>query len=495
MLRIPLDANQNTRNEETGESSTGGEVSTHHLNSCTEKEGLRRSLHSKPSMLALLYLMILATNFFSKFVLICRSAIKGEVGKLDFFEFFGQRKNFGKFEDFNEAMKGIGMLTMAMLIKRIGYGNAIVISSGLICFGAMISNLGFFCLETKNFNFCFLIGISVFEFSHGMFVITWISSIGEYFCRRNLSVAISGGMGASVGGYLLAGILFNGEKQDKIGLRNDMFWGFLACFLGFLASIVYQGVEKRVNENEKVLSFSRHNPSFVDFWKCKENVRLMMFGFAGFYVIFRILVRIGPDVLSPILPMSKKDLTARVDLWTNLGILSSLIFSILCYKLKKKTPLLICSSITITAILLLTRLGDKEEERTPKIILILFSLSGSLFYSVGFSSLILSSPKQLVPLVLGITLSGSQLLTMALQKIFNFLTKSTGGKKEASMNEFIDYLLVFSVIGLLANFVIFLADRKRYRLLDRCENSNEVDQKRNDWSINLYQRWVLARGR
>jgi Na+/melibiose symporter-like transporter len=259
-----------------------------------------------------------------------------------------------------------------------------------------------------------------------------------------------------------------------------VFWVYaVGSFVGFVASLVYFGVERKFEdridggvdeEKEDEGSFGLRDFRFVG---ALSKLYIVIVGFSC--VIYYMFTSFGTDFLMVYYNMSYLDAKNKIALLPLITTLTTPIWSIIISKYGKKTIFLICASLLVTAAHFSWHLIPASQAQLTIFPILALGAYLAMYNSLSFVALGHSLPKQALTTGIGLACSLSNLMLMAFPLAMEFIVKN---RTKGEYLVFSDACFGTGVVLTVLSVVALVLDFKAGGLLHLPENSEKAVEMR-----------------
>lgn len=395
----------------------------------------------------------------------------------------------------------------------LGQITAIFGSGIVIMFSAFVSLAGnalcLYGIDNNNFTYLF-IGRGIFGLGEGFLLGSQITVTERFFSGKFLSIALALNR---VVAFVASSAAAFFEPALYIKYRNMgivlFFYGAVNIFIfisGFSISLydIYsrksrnikeEGIDGNEEEEEEIefetfapksnIDYMKYSPKFSDLLKISLLSKLHVFAAIFFLMTYFTFNGISTDLLMRKFNLTYEEAKDRVAITPIIGTISILISSITTSRIGKKGIILFLAGLTATiAFIVMAFLPEDKPLKSIFIPIVLIGIFFGMYNSVLWPNLTLSSPKQLVDMIVGFGVFGATVGLAIGPLIVGYV--STDRTPKAYTNVIYLFLL-FSSICLLLGFLIMVIDLKGEKVLHYPENDKIVAKIREKWTREFYE--------
>lgn len=201
---------------------------------------------------------------------------------------------------------------------------------------------------------------------------------------------------------------------------------------------------------------------------------------------YYIFLGISTDLLINKFFLSYKDAKNIIGLIPIASLIGSLLISSFAIKYGKKGILVLVSNITsLLCFLTMLFLPGNPNKIILSVLIGLFGIHSGISLVVILSCVVLSCPKQVVPIVTGISVSLMYFGGAVGPVILGYITRA---RDVRSYNNALLFFIFLNGISSLLSYRSMVLDFKRYKVFHLPESHELVDEIRNYWSEELYRK-------
>lgn len=365
----------------------------------------------------------------------------------------------------------LGAILSPLFTKKGNFRISCVVGLSLGFTGILMMTLG----VVYEVNSLLFVGNILNKIGFGVVLVFWISSVGFWFSRIQLTLVISSGVVSSCFGSLMFRIFRLENIFENFG--NFLIFCSFASFFCFLFGMIYFYVEiqlekRKINRLENDYNeFGELGTYCLDFYRTKKILKSTVITFILTNITLIIWKNIGSKLVASKFSLNQIEAENQIEISLILPLIITPLWAFAASRYGHK-PLYLTFSAALVSLMYTTLflLSPDTQPNHLSSLFWLFGLAASINQSVAIVSVILNSPKEIVPASIGISVSASIL--------FSFLISISVDFVDFNFSLFV----IISLIAVLSCAITVMADRKEGGVLRYCDDELIVEIKRKEWS-------------